>query len=65
MDKHHRKPKAQGGKSNRRNISYLTKEEHEAWHKIFNGHRTPEEIADILTRKFIDPDYFMVAIKRR
>lgn len=64
LTKHHRKCRSNGGKSNKRNISYLEHEIHQAWHLIF-ANRTPEEIADILTRRFIDPDYFIVAIKRR
>lgn len=65
MEKHHRKPKAQKGRNNRRNISYVPKEEHRAWHVLFNGDLTPQEIAKKINAQFLDPDWFMVAIDRR
>ena len=65
MEKHHRKSKAQKGRSNRRNISWLNEEEHKAWHILFNGELTPQEIAKKINERYLDPDWFMVAIDRR
>ena len=49
LTRHHNKPKCRGGKSDDRNIFWLTLEHHEAYHKLF-GVRTFEEAADVLRR---------------
>jgi hypothetical protein len=62
--RHHRKSRAQKGKNNKRNISWLPKELHVAWHTIFNGHLTPPEIAEIITELFLDPSWKLIARRR-
>ncbi len=52
-----------GGTDEPRNISLIPCKHHEAYHLIF-GHMTPEKLANELNRKWIDPDYRMVAVHR-
>lgn len=61
--KHHRKCVKNGGQNDPRNISLIPSKHHEAYHLIF-GHMTPEKLASELNRKYIDPDYRMVAVHR-
>jgi len=62
---HHRKAKVNGGSGyipspNMVEVDVL---EHRAYHLLF-GTKTPEQVAAILTKKWIDPDYELVARKR-
>ena len=65
MTRHHRKPKARGGKSgkHRGNISMVPYNKHRAFHTLF-GTITPEKIARMLTRDYIDPDRIMIAVPK-
>lgn len=38
---HHRKPKKLGGKNGRHNISYVRRDQHEAWHTLFDSLDAP------------------------
>ena len=63
LSKHHRKPKTKGGNSKPRNISHVPEWQHIAFHQLF-GNKQPHEIAEILTRTWIDPDYIIIARRR-
>lgn len=63
LTRHHRKPRKLGGKSDKKNISLITREKHDAWHLLVN-HQDIHEIARILTETYIDPDYVLVPIKK-
>ena len=54
--RHHRKPTSLLGKTEQRNISVVPKNKHEAWHLLFSNN-SPEEIASIINRVWLDPDY--------
>ena len=49
LTRHHDRAQSLGGRSEHRNIFWLTAEHHEAYHKLF-GLRTFEEAADVLRR---------------
>lgn len=61
---HHRKPRSLGGTSGRKNLSELPKSRHYAWHVLFSNF-TPERIAEEINRRYIDPEYQFVVIKRQ
>jgi len=63
-DRHHRRPKSRGGTTKNGNIVKVTGKYHRAYHLLF-GNLLPPEVAKILTDVWIDPDYYMVAIKRK
>lgn len=57
--KHHRKARFNGGRNEKRNISYVPQYKHDAWHKLF-GIMTPHQIAKEINEKWIDPDYKLI-----
>ncbi len=63
FDKHHRLPRSIGGKNNPRNISYIPRDLHEAWHRLFKN-MTAQQIAQRISEWYLDPDYIMLAVKR-
>jgi hypothetical protein len=63
-DKHHRLPRSKGGRNNPENTSVVPINEHRAYHQLFRNH-LPKEVASILTEKWIDPAYYLVAIPRQ
>lgn len=63
IDRHHRKCRSNGGNGNRDNISLVHKDHHIAYHKLF-GNATPDEIAEILNKVWIDPKYKLIAVRR-
>ena len=63
LTRHHRKPRSRNGSDDESNISYLTKTQHQAWHCLFQD-LEPKEIVRLINSKFIDPDYFLVAVRR-
>lgn len=64
LTKHHRKPTSIGGTSSDKNISHVPRNQHGAWHLLFSNHTAPT-IASIITEKWLDPDYVMVAIPKK
>ena len=54
--KHHRKPRANGGRNHKRNISYVPDHQHSAFHTLF-GTKNVYEIAQELNEHWIDPDF--------
>ncbi len=62
--KHHRKPRSVGGTSNHGNISMVTKKEHQAYHVLFSN-KNPQEVARILTKKWIDHEWCLIACKKK
>ena len=63
-DKHHRKPRSQGGSNKPHNISIVPRSKHMAWHLLFQNW-TAEEIAAEINSLWLDSDYFMVAVPRK
>ena len=68
LTQHHRLPRSRGGDgvtpSGRDNISIVKESEHRAYHHLFeNG--TPDEVAKILTDRWIDPDWEIIARPRK
>ena len=63
-NKHHRRPKSLGGTASDANISIVPIILHEAYNALFGGNATPQQVASILTKVWIDPDYVMVAVPR-
>lgn len=67
-DVHHRHPRSRKDSYSRHinhpsNLTILETEIHRAWHRII-GNRLPDEVAALLTEKFISPDYYLVAVPR-
>ena len=69
VERHHRHPKSHpesySGRNihESRNITYLPKHRHRAYHLLF-GNALPDEVARILSEQYISPDWVLVAIKR-
>jgi len=61
--RHHRKPQSKGGGNEKRNIAIIRRCEHQSWHNLF-GTKNPDEIAEIINGRFIDPDYMLVCKRR-
>lgn len=59
ITRHHRRPKSQGLNNEPENISYIKLKHHKAWHLIF-ADMTPEEIAEEINKKYLDPAFRMV-----
>lgn len=64
MTRHHRKPKSQGGKANKENISRIPEKKHRAWHMLFPGNWPPERIAAEINAVYLDPEYRLVLERR-
>ena len=60
FDRHHRLPSSRGGGNEERNISIVPSHEHRAFHLLF-ANKTAPEIAEVLNRIWIDPDFRLVA----
>lgn len=63
-DNHHRLPTSKGGTNDPSNISRVKITEHRAYHQLFRN-LLPQEVAAILTKTWIDPAYYLVAIPRQ
>jgi hypothetical protein len=62
---HHRKPTSIGGsRRDKRNLSWIIRIQHRAWHILFSNH-TAETICAIINEKFLDPDYEFVCQRRK
>ncbi len=62
-DLHHRRPSSRGGTNDESNISIVPVKVHVAFHGIFSN-LSPEAIAQVLTERWIDPDYELIARKK-
>lgn len=60
-DIHHRKPRSLGGDDSDRNLSYVTRDRHEAWHRLFSNW-SPGQIARHINAMWLDPDYKLVVV---
>lgn len=62
---HHRKPVAIGGdRKNPKNLSWIPRDKHRAWHFLF-GILTPQEIAQVINQKYLDPEFELIARLRK
>jgi hypothetical protein len=59
-DWHHRKPRSLGGDSSDRNMSHVSVSKHRAYHILFSN-MTPEQIAKVLNKVWLDPDWKLTA----
>lgn len=64
MTDHHRRPESLGGKFTPENISRVPAGKHRAWHTLFKSH-TPQVIADIINKIWLDPDWEFVVVPRK
>jgi len=62
-DTHHRKPRSKGGDNSCNNIVTVNKTKHQAFHHLFYE-GSPQKIANILNRTWIDLDYELIVVKR-
>lgn len=62
-DIHHRRPRSAGGKSNKKNCIRVPKNQHKAFHLLFRNY-SPEIVAEILNKYWIDPNFQLVALQR-
>lgn len=62
--RHHRLPRSRGGESDERNISFVERDNHRAWHKLFEN-KTAPEIADIINSVWLDPDFKFICVKAK
>jgi hypothetical protein len=62
---HHRKPKVLGGSGRIEgpNMVHVKICKHRAWHILFET-STPQEIARIINKTWIDPDWELIPVKR-
>ena len=63
-DYHHRKPSSLGGGSDDRNMSHVSASKHQAWHSLFSN-KNVHEIAAIINKDWLDPDYIFVVEERK
>ena len=62
---HHRRSKHTGGSNSERNLSRVPVKAHNEYNRLFrDGHMHPTEMAKVLTDKWIDPDWQMIAIRK-
>ena len=59
--KHHRKCRSHG-QGKRNNVVTVPDYQHRAWHALFMN-LTADKVAEIINRKWIDPDYTFVCVK--
>jgi len=69
MDRHHRRAQSlflpgEKGKDDPRNISVVPVELHRAYHRLFRNF-DPQQVAELLTRDWIDADWVLIAQKRK
>ena len=62
LEKHHRLPSSQGGKNNKRNISYLSPLLHWAWHLLFRNWLAEKIVAEMAER-YIEPDVMLFVVR--
>lgn len=62
--RHHRKARSFGGSDNGENISLVPQNKHRAWHLLFDC-GAPETVAERINKTWIDPEYVVVAIKKK
>lgn len=63
LTRHHRKPKSQGGRATRENISRIPEKKHRAWHILFADWPV-HKIADEINARFIDPDFQLIVVRK-
>jgi hypothetical protein len=61
--RHHRKCRSNNGGNNKRNIKWLDNRKHEAYHLLFSN-MNPQQVAQELSDKYIDPDFHMLAVPK-
>jgi len=64
MSRHHKKCRANGGKTSIRNVILIQDNLHRAWHTLF-GSMSGVEIARVITNVFLDPDYQMICQQKK
>ncbi|TSC71069.1 MAG: hypothetical protein G01um101449_177 [Parcubacteria group bacterium Gr01-1014_49] len=62
LEKHHRLPSSQGGKNNKRNISYLSPLLHWAWHLLYKDWLAERIVAE-MTEFYIEPNVTLLVMR--
>ena len=62
--RHHRKPKSRGGSGKRHNIVLVPDNLHKAYHVLFRN-LTPHQVAKILTETWVDPEWELIARRKK
>ena len=62
--RHHRRPVSHGGNSKTYNISYVSPQAHQAWHRLF-GNSKPQEIADTINAVWLDYEFEFIVRRRK
>lgn len=65
LTKHHRKSKANKGDSSPHNISLVPENQHQAFHVLWDGTKTANDICDDLNKRWIDPDCLFICVPRK
>lgn len=63
LTRHHRKPRCNGGTNDPENISMVRDDRHCAFHLLFSE-GSPEKVAEMLNKYWIDPAYEMVVVPK-
>jgi hypothetical protein len=63
-DKHHRRCRSNGGSNAKSNLSFVKSNQHRAYHLLFQNFQAPR-IAQLLNEVWIDPDWELVARRRK
>lgn len=61
---HHRKCRSNGGTDEVRNLSRVNMYDHQAWHRLFRNWEA-ERISEVINEIWLDPDWELVARRRR
>jgi hypothetical protein len=66
MTCHHRRCKINGGSDSfpPHNVALVPLKKHQAWHTL-TGSMSPYQIAKMFTELYIDPEYTLVAVKKK
>lgn len=64
FDYHHRLSRAIGGDDSPENLVRVVKRSHEAWHILFNGRMTLEQIVHQLNTKWIRGDRQLIIVNK-
>ena len=67
-NRHHAKPRSKGGQkkyvNGYKNVRRVDAYKHHAWHVLFSN-LDAQEIADIINRVWLDPEYEFIVQKRK
>lgn len=59
---HHRLPRSIGGNDDARNVIWVSRNRHQAWHTLFQNWEVPRIVEEI--NRWIDPEWQVIAKRR-